>query len=386
MRRGEADGRRRAGQRRQVGARGDGAGDPRASTSRDGRRRSDFDVPARKKSAAPDPAAVLKIAQRVVGEGGAREGAIAADIGPDDARALLDAWLRSIGDRAARPRADRPPPVGGLLPRRPLPPRPPHPRPPPARARSRRRGGAVARGDAAGRGRRPLRGAAAGDPLRAADRLPRRREGEAGRALRRAAAGRADRRRDRGDARRHPHDRSRSASAACPASRSRWSAPTPASTGACPPRPRCEVPFYEGMTLGVPGLPDLAETLAEGRYDLVHVTAPGPAGVAAALLSRVSGDAAARPATTPSSPPTPACAAATAASRRSRGRRSAPSTPPPRASSRRARRRTARCSRSAPTGAGSTAGSAASTSPASTPRRPTATPSPASCGSSTPAA
>ena len=50
-----------------------------------------------------------------------------------------------------------------------------------------------------------------------------------------------------------------------------------------------EVPFYAGMTLGVPGLPDLAETLAEGRYDLVHVTAPGPAGVAASLLSRVSG-------------------------------------------------------------------------------------------------
>lgn len=49
------------------------------------------------------------------------------------------------------------------------------------------------------------------------------------------------------------------------------------------------VPFYEGMTLGVPGLPDLAETLAEGRYDLVHVTAPGPAGVAASLLSRVAG-------------------------------------------------------------------------------------------------
>jgi len=50
-----------------------------------------------------------------------------------------------------------------------------------------------------------------------------------------------------------------------------------------------QVPFYEGMTLGVPGLPDLAETLAEGRYDLVHVTAPGPAGVTASLLSRVSG-------------------------------------------------------------------------------------------------
>jgi glycosyltransferase involved in cell wall biosynthesis len=50
-----------------------------------------------------------------------------------------------------------------------------------------------------------------------------------------------------------------------------------------------EVPFYEGMTLGVPALPDLVETLAEGRYDLIHVTAPGPAGVSATLLSRVTG-------------------------------------------------------------------------------------------------
>ena len=39
-----------------------------------------------------------------------------------------------------------------------------------------------------------------------------------------------------------------------------------------------ELPFYAGMTLGVPGLPDLVETLAEGGYDLIHVTAPGPAG------------------------------------------------------------------------------------------------------------
>ena len=50
-----------------------------------------------------------------------------------------------------------------------------------------------------------------------------------------------------------------------------------------------EIPFYEGMSLGVPGLPDLVETLAEGRYDLVHVTAPGPAGIAATLLSRITG-------------------------------------------------------------------------------------------------
>jgi glycosyltransferase involved in cell wall biosynthesis len=50
-----------------------------------------------------------------------------------------------------------------------------------------------------------------------------------------------------------------------------------------------DVPFYDGLTLGVPGLPDLVEALAEGRYDLVHVTAPGPAGVTATLLSRVTG-------------------------------------------------------------------------------------------------
>jgi len=50
-----------------------------------------------------------------------------------------------------------------------------------------------------------------------------------------------------------------------------------------------EIPFYEGMRLGVPGLPDLVETLAEGSYDLVHVTAPGPAGIAATLMSRITG-------------------------------------------------------------------------------------------------
>jgi predicted metal-dependent phosphoesterase TrpH len=58
----------------------------------------DFDrAIARRKSNSPDPATVLKIAQRVVGQGAAREGASAADIGPEDARALLGAWLDSIG-------------------------------------------------------------------------------------------------------------------------------------------------------------------------------------------------------------------------------------------------------------------------------------------------
>ena len=37
------------------------------------------------------------MAQRVIGEGAAREGKVAADIGPDDARTLLESWLGSVG-------------------------------------------------------------------------------------------------------------------------------------------------------------------------------------------------------------------------------------------------------------------------------------------------
>jgi glycosyltransferase involved in cell wall biosynthesis len=47
-----------------------------------------------------------------------------------------------------------------------------------------------------------------------------------------------------------------------------------------------EVPFYPGLQIGVPGLPAIVEALAEGRYDLVHLISPGPAGVGAALLAR----------------------------------------------------------------------------------------------------
>ena len=45
----------------------------------------------------PDPAAVLKMAERVIREGAVREGKVAADIGPDDARCLLEAWLAGMG-------------------------------------------------------------------------------------------------------------------------------------------------------------------------------------------------------------------------------------------------------------------------------------------------
>jgi glycosyltransferase involved in cell wall biosynthesis/predicted metal-dependent phosphoesterase TrpH len=48
-----------------------------------------------------------------------------------------------------------------------------------------------------------------------------------------------------------------------------------------------DIPFYEGLRVGVPLLPAVVEALAERRYDIVHLCSPGPAGVAAALLARI---------------------------------------------------------------------------------------------------
>ena len=41
-----------------------------------------------------------------------------------------------------------------------------------------------------------------------------------------------------------------------------------------------DIPFYPGLQIGVPTVPAIVEALAEGRYDLVHVCSPGPAGIA----------------------------------------------------------------------------------------------------------
>ncbi len=47
-----------------------------------------------------------------------------------------------------------------------------------------------------------------------------------------------------------------------------------------------DVPFYNGIKLGVPSIPAITDAIAEGRYDLVHVCAPGPAGAAAWALAK----------------------------------------------------------------------------------------------------
>jgi glycosyltransferase involved in cell wall biosynthesis/predicted metal-dependent phosphoesterase TrpH len=48
-----------------------------------------------------------------------------------------------------------------------------------------------------------------------------------------------------------------------------------------------DIPFYEGLAIGVPSMPAVVDAIAEGRYDLVHLVSPGPAGAVAALAARV---------------------------------------------------------------------------------------------------
>jgi len=234
-----------------------------------------------------DPAVVLKIAQRTISEGAAREGKVAADIGPDDARALLEAWLRSI-DLDLRGRellaylqeegfshAD--------LYRR-------------AR-RTHERGlrSAVALGsDAAARGDL---GAALGAVFEAI--VPAVPYAPATAFLGAEKAKLASRSGERprialiadGIAATHGVTATieKIRELGVPGYEIEVVGTDAGVDRRLPAAAELEVPFYQGMRLGVPGLPGLVETLAEGRYDAVHVTAPGPAGIAATLLNRIAG-------------------------------------------------------------------------------------------------
>jgi glycosyltransferase involved in cell wall biosynthesis/predicted metal-dependent phosphoesterase TrpH len=234
-----------------------------------------------------DPAAVLKIAQRTIGEGAAREGKVAADIGPDDARALLEAWLRSIELDCRGPEllaylqaddfshAD--------LDRR------------ARRTHERRLRAAIADGSAATR-EGNVAGALGGlfealipavpyapattflgaEKAKLASRVgerPRIALIADGIAATHGVTATIEKIRELG----------------VPGFELEVVGTDAGVDRRLPAAAELEVPFYAGMSLGVPGLPGLAETLAEGRYDAIHVTAPGPAGVAATLLNRIAG-------------------------------------------------------------------------------------------------
>jgi glycosyltransferase involved in cell wall biosynthesis/predicted metal-dependent phosphoesterase TrpH len=235
----------------------------------------------------PDPAAVLKMAERVIREGAARGGKIAADVGPEDARALLEAWLDGVGlemrgreliaylqsdefshadlYRRARRIHDR-------------------------RLRAAVEGGvsAVAVGDLAGAVNGLFGALVPAVPyapatafLGAEKAKLRDRGGE-----RRRVAVIAD---GIGSMHGVTHTIEQIRERGVPGFEVDIVGTDAGVDRRLPAAAELEVPFYEEMTLGVPGLPDLVETLADGCYDLVHVTAPGPAGIGATLMSRITG-------------------------------------------------------------------------------------------------
>jgi glycosyltransferase involved in cell wall biosynthesis/predicted metal-dependent phosphoesterase TrpH len=235
-----------------------------------------------------DPGAVLKMAERVIREGAAREGKIAADIGPEDARALLEAWLAGIGlDLRGREliaylqgdgfsHADLYRRARRIHDRR-------------LRAVVDAVTGAVAAGDLGGdalglffEALVPAVPYAPATAFLGAEKAKLRdRGGERPR-----VAVIAD---GIGSMHGVTHTIEQIRERGVPGFEVEVVGTDPGVDRRLPAATEIEIPFYEGMRLGVPGLPDLIETLAEGGYDLVHVTAPGPAGVAATLLSRITG-------------------------------------------------------------------------------------------------
>jgi glycosyltransferase involved in cell wall biosynthesis/predicted metal-dependent phosphoesterase TrpH len=237
--------------------------------------------------ATPNPAAVLKMAERVIREGSVREGKVAADIGPDDARCLLEAWLAGMGlDLRGREliaylqsdgfsHAD--------LYRR------------ARRIHDRRLRAAVDRGTAA---------VASGDLPTAIDGLfeaivPAIPYAPSTVFLGAEKAKLSGRERTRrrvaliadgiGSMHGVTHTIEQIRERGVPGFDVDVIGTDAGVDRRLPAAAELELPFYEGMALGVPGLPDLVEALADGGYDLVHVTAPGPAGVAATLLGRIAG-------------------------------------------------------------------------------------------------
>ncbi|HKZ12397.1 MAG TPA: glycosyltransferase [Solirubrobacterales bacterium] len=236
---------------------------------------------------APDPAAVLKMAERVIAEGSAREGKVAADIGPEDARCLLEAWLAGVGIEARGRELIEMLQADGFshadLYRR-------------ARRRHERRlrlavdGGLVAfqAGDLGAAANGIFEALVPAVPYAPSTaflgqekaKLRGRDEG------RRRVALIAD---GIGSMHGVTHTIEQIRERGVPGFDVEVIGTDPGVDRRLPAASELELPFYAGMRLGVPGVPDLVEVLAEGNYDLVHVTAPGPAGIAATLLGRITG-------------------------------------------------------------------------------------------------
>jgi predicted metal-dependent phosphoesterase TrpH len=224
---------------------------------------------------APDPAAVLRMVERVMTEGDARSGPMGSDLCPEDARALLHAWLDAVDLRLSErdllallqsdgfSHAD--------LERR-------------ARRRHERRlRSAVGALDAA----QVFEACCAAIPYAPAAAFLAREQGRLAPGDGRRVALVAD---GIGSMHGVTHTLDEIRERGVPGFEVDVVGTDSAVDRRLSAAAELEVPFYRGMTVGVPSLPAVVEALTAGRYGLVHVCAPGPAGVAALLVARMLGE------------------------------------------------------------------------------------------------
>jgi glycosyltransferase involved in cell wall biosynthesis/predicted metal-dependent phosphoesterase TrpH len=234
------------------------------------------------------PDAVLRIAERVVAEGSARVGEAGTDLGPDEARSLLCAWVDSVGLEARNGELVALMQADGF-----------------SHAELARRARSVHDRKLANAVETVLSAAASGEGYQGAIRcvfescLPVVPYVPAGIFLGREKAKLAAREREPRrvalvvDAAGSMHGVTRTIEQirerGVPGYDVEVIGTDPAVDRRLPAAAEVEVPFYPGLGIGVPSVGRLAETLAEGRYDLIHLASPGPAGVAAALIARIGG-------------------------------------------------------------------------------------------------
>ena len=240
-----------------------------------------------------DPSAALKMAERVMSEGGVRRGATAGDLGPRDARALLDAFFDSIGmelrGRALIDHMQSDEFSHAELERR------------ARRVHERRLGevvertvaefadGSVPPGELAGRaveaGKDLFAAAIPVIPYAPAAAFLGKEKGKLNPAEGpRRVALIAD---AIGGVHGVSHTIERLRELGVPRYDVEVIGTDRSVDRRLPAAAEVEMPFYAGLQIGVPSLPAMVEALAEGRFEAVHVTAPGPAGVMAALVARI---------------------------------------------------------------------------------------------------
>jgi glycosyltransferase involved in cell wall biosynthesis len=236
--------------------------------------------------AGPDPRAVFTMVERVMREGDARRGAIGADLGPEDARGLLRAWLDAVGlpldERELLAFLQRDDVSHADLFRR------------ARRAHERKLAEAVgavvaaahAGGEPAGAAAQVFDACVAAIPYAPAAAFLGKEKGKLvqrdSEPLRVALVADAV-----GGMHGVTHTLDEIRGRGVPGFEVEVVGTDPNVDRRLPAVAEVDIPFYAGLKVGVPSLPAIVDSLAEGRYDLVHLCSPGPAGAAAAVLGRV---------------------------------------------------------------------------------------------------